>query len=170
MDLTGSHATTQFIFPILRHSDILQCMSELGIELTKAELVEPGRHRDRVKKVFVQLLDICCGLTEDDFEKVSPKMQETLKAVAKFPQVHEDFGDVKFFLELRKCMEICGFYDFGWKDLHTPTAKRFRCQLSAAINMAKFREDQLKLYAELNEPVSCRTRCSAATILQSRIC
>jgi chromosome segregation ATPase len=51
-------------------------------------------------------------------------------------------------------MNICGFYDFGWKDLHTPTPKRFRCQLSAAINMAKFREDQLKLYAELNEPVS----------------
>lgn len=45
-------------------------------------------------------------------------------------------------------------HDFGWKDLHAPTAKRFRCQLSAAINMAKFREDQLKLYAELNEPVS----------------
>ena len=51
-------------------------------------------------------------------------------------------------------MEICGFHDFGLKDLFLPTAKRFRIQLSAAINMAKFREDQLKLYAELNEPVS----------------
>jgi hypothetical protein len=51
-------------------------------------------------------------------------------------------------------MKTCGLYDFGWKDLHAPTAKRFRCQLSAAINMAKFREDQLKLYTELNEPVS----------------
>lgn len=53
-------------------------------------------------------------------------------------------------------METCGFYDFGWKDLICPTPKRFRDQLSAAINMFKFREDQLKIYAELNEPVRCR--------------
>jgi hypothetical protein len=50
-------------------------------------------------------------------------------------------------------METCGIYDFGWKDLICPTPKRFRDQLSAAINMFKFREDQLKIYAELNEPV-----------------
>ena len=154
MDLTSSNATTQFIFPILRHSDILQCMSELNIELTKAELVEPARHRDRVKKVFLQLLDICCGITEEELTKVSPKMQSVLQDIAKYPQVHEDFESVRFFLKIKKCMEICGFYDFGWKDLYTPTPKRFRIQLSAAINMAKFREDQLKLYAELNEPVS----------------
>ena len=51
-------------------------------------------------------------------------------------------------------MKTCGIHDFGWKDLHFPNTKRFRSQLSAAINMAKFREDQLKLYAELNAPVS----------------
>jgi hypothetical protein len=51
-------------------------MSELNIELTKAELVEPARHRDRVKKVFLQLLDICCGITEEELTKVSPKMHE----------------------------------------------------------------------------------------------
>jgi len=127
-------------------------MSELGVELTKAELVEPNRHRDRVKKVFVAMLDICCGLQEDDFGKGSTEMQETLISISKHPETHEDFSDVRLFLELRKFMEVCGYYDFGWKDLYSPTAKRFRSQLSAAINMAKFREDQLKLYAELNEP------------------
>jgi len=154
MDLTSSNATTQFIFPVLRHSDILSCTGELGIELTKAELVEPNRHKDRVKKVFMELLFICCGMSEEDLNKVSPKMQDILQQVAKYPQVHEDFESVKFFLEIKKCMEMCCIYDFGWKDLYTPTAKRFRIQLSAAINMAKYREDQLKLYAELNEPVS----------------
>ena len=61
---------------------------------------------------------------------------------------------MKFYNSLRKCMKTCGIHDFGWKDLHFPNTKRFRSQLSAAINMAKFREDQLKLYAELNAPVS----------------
>lgn len=152
MDLTtNSSAPSTYIFPLLKHSDILQCMSELGIEMTKAELAEPNRHKERTRKVFLQLLDICCGLTEDDFQP-SPAMLETA-ASCPFPQLHEDFSDLKFYRSLRKCMKTCGVHDFGWKDLHAPTAKRFRCQLSAAINMAKFREDQLKLYAELNEPV-----------------
>lgn len=58
MDLTSSSgfAPTQYIFPILKHSDILQCMSELSIELTKAELAEPARHKDRIKRVFLQLV------------------------------------------------------------------------------------------------------------------
>ncbi|KAI2491833.1 Nuf2 family [Fragilaria crotonensis] len=153
MDLTSaSHPTTQYIFPILRHSDILQCMSELNIELTKAELVEPARHKDRVRNVLMQLLDTCCGITQDDLIQQSPKMKLVLNDVSKFPQLHQDFESVRLFIHVKKCMEICGIYDFGLKDLFLPTAKRFRIQLSAAINMAKFREDQLKLYAELNEP------------------
>ena len=58
MDLTSSSgfAPTQYIFPILKHSDILQCMSELSIELSKAELAEPARHKDRIKRVFLQLV------------------------------------------------------------------------------------------------------------------
>ena len=98
-------------------------------------------------------IEICCGLTEEDFEKTSDRCKDKA-ASFDFPQIHEDFSDTRLFLELKKCMETCGIYDFGWKDLACPTPKRFRCQLSAAINMAKFREDQLKLYAELNEPVS----------------
>lgn len=71
-----------------------------------------------------------------------------------FPDLHEDMSDIKFFFLLRKCLRVCGIYDFSWKDLHAPTSKRFRWQLSAIINLAKFREDQLCVYAELNEPVS----------------
>jgi hypothetical protein len=31
-------------------------MSELGIEMNKAELAEPIRHKERVRKVFLQLV------------------------------------------------------------------------------------------------------------------
>jgi hypothetical protein len=64
MDLTThSQTPTQFIFPILKHSDILQCMSELEIELNKQELAEPNRHKERVRKVFVKLVrdGLCSG-------------------------------------------------------------------------------------------------------------
>jgi len=123
-------------------------MSELDIELTKAEMMEPQRHKEKVRNVFWQLLQICCGITEEDF---ATKKVNT-EGLA-YPELHEDgFSDVLFFRELRQCMHNCGVYDFSWRDLHSPVSKRFRCQLSAFINMAKFREEQLKVYAELNEP------------------
>lgn len=146
----------QFIFPLLKNADILQCMSELGIELTKIELTEPQRHKEKLRKIFWQLLDICCGATEEDLYKQQEKQQSTTKDIVAFPEIHEDFTDMMFFNELRQCMHTCGIYDFSWRDLHLPVSKRFRCQLSAVINMAKFREEQLKVYAELNEP---RAQC-----------
>ena len=122
MDLTTNSSTpSSYIFPLLKHSDILQCMSELGIELTKAELAEPSRHKESTKKVFLQLLDICCGLTEEDFQP-SAAMLETA-ASCPFPQLHEDFSDMKFYRALRKCMQTCGLHDFGWKDLHAPNSQ-----------------------------------------------
>jgi kinetochore protein Nuf2 len=138
---------TQFIFPVLKSAEVLQCMTELGIEVSKIELTEPHRHKEKVRKVFWQLLDICCGITEEDLQKESPSTDHL-----PHPDIHDDFTDMFFFRELRKCLATCGIYDFSLKDIHIPTAKRFRCQLSAIINMAKFREEQLKVYAELNEP------------------
>lgn len=112
-------------------------------------------------------LDICCGLTEEDFQPSKAMLE--VAASCPYPQLHEDFSDLKFYRSLRKCMLTCGIKDFGWKDLHNPTAKRLRCQLSAAINMAKFREDQLKLYAELNEPVrGCFSICVVLLCLLHR--
>mmetsp|Transcript_71597 Transcript_71597/g.108136 ORF Transcript_71597/g.108136 Transcript_71597/m.108136 type:complete len:467 (+) Transcript_71597:59-1459(+) len=144
----GAILQTQFIFPLLKTGEIVQCMSELDIELTKAEMMEPQRHKEKVRNVFWQLLQICCGITEEDF---ATKKVNT-EGLA-YPELHEDgFSDVLFFRELRQCMHNCGVYDFSWRDLHSPVSKRFRCQLSAFINMAKFREEQLKVYAELNEP------------------
>ena len=56
MDLTSSSSPAQYIFPILKHSEILQCLSELSIDLNKAELAEPARHKEKVKKVFLLLV------------------------------------------------------------------------------------------------------------------
>jgi kinetochore protein Nuf2 len=140
---------TQFIFPLLKNAEILQCMTELGIEMiSKTELAEPHRHKEKVRKIFWQLLDTCCGISEEDLAKQAPSNKDM-----KYPELHEDnTTDILFFKALRTLLHTCGLYDFSWKDLHFPTTKRFRCQLSAIINMAKFREEQLKVYAELNEP------------------
>ena len=146
---TVSH--TNFIFPVLKNAEILQCLDELGIEVCKTELAEPQRHREKVRKIFWQLLEHCSGVTEDDIEKRCPEELDRFVSPEE-AELHENFVDVLFFQEMRKLMKTCGIVDFSWKDLYVPTSKRLRCQLSATINMAKFREEQLKIYAELNEP------------------
>mmetsp|Transcript_51113 Transcript_51113/g.105136 ORF Transcript_51113/g.105136 Transcript_51113/m.105136 type:complete len:462 (+) Transcript_51113:70-1455(+) len=146
---TVSH--THFIFPVLKNAEILQCLDELGIEVCKTELAEPQRHREKIRKIFWQLLEHCCGVTEEDIEKRCPTNLDRFVAPEE-TELHENFVDMLFFKEMRKMMNTCGIVDFSWKDIHVPTSKRLRCQLSAAINMAKFREEQLKIYAELNEP------------------
>ena len=146
---TVSH--THFIFPVLKIGEILQCLEELGIEVCKAELAEPQRHREKVRKIFWQLLEHCSGVTEEEIEKRAPTNLDRFVSKEE-AELHENFVDVLFFQELRKLMKTCGILDFSWKDLLVPTSKRLRCQLSATINMAKFREEQLKIYAELNEP------------------
>ena len=85
-------------------------------------------------------------------------MKETAETMP-YSSLHQDFGAVKFFRALRDCMMTTGLPDFSWRDLHVPTAKRLRYQLSAVINLAKFREEQLKVYAELNEPVRILLYC-----------
>lgn len=143
---------TAYIFPVLKNSEILTCCSELEIELTKAELTEPHRHRDHIRKVFWQLLEICFGITEEDLSKHLPSAEQ-LAEVSDYPDLHEEHMlDAIFFRELSQCMSVVGIYDFSWRDLNNPTAKRFRTQISAIINMAKFREEQIRKYYELMEP------------------
>lgn len=145
---SSNMAQPQFIFPLLKYADILQCLNELGVDfLNKQELAEPTRHKEKVKKVFWALLDICCGITDEDLAKRAPSTDHL-----KFPELHEEFTDMLFFQELKSLMVTCGLYDFSWRDLYHPTSKRLRVQFSAVINMAKFREEQLKVYGELNEP------------------
>lgn len=68
-------------------------------------------------------------------------------------ELHQEFSELAFFQALRECLSTCGYTDFSWRDLYAPTSKRLRHQLSAIINLAKFREEQIKVYGELNEPV-----------------
>jgi len=51
MDYTGP-PMSQFLFPMLKTSEILSCLEELGLEVSKVELTEPHRHKDKIKSLF----------------------------------------------------------------------------------------------------------------------
>ena len=54
MDITISNTT--YRFPILKNAEIIECLSEAGIELNEVELTEPNRHKEKVKQVFLSLV------------------------------------------------------------------------------------------------------------------
>jgi hypothetical protein len=104
-------------------------------------------------------MECCDGKSEEDFE-VNPAVLEIASKMP-YPEIHladtYRYTEYEFYTTLRGLMESCRYTEFSWRDLNAPTSKRLRVQLSAVINLVKYlKGEQLKVYAELNEPVSTR--------------
>jgi kinetochore protein Nuf2 len=75
---------------------------------------------------------------------------DVLSKVLEYPQLHEEsIPELSFFRATSKLMGVCGLNTFTTKDIFVPDAKRFRRQLSAVINFAKFREEHVIRCEEL---------------------
>lgn len=71
------------------------------------------------------------------------------------PGLYDDsISSLALFRAVSKLMRACAIMDFGLSDFHTPSSKRLKRQLSAAINLVKFREERIQMYRELNGQVS----------------
>lgn len=96
---------------------------------------------------MINLIELCTGVTR---EEMSQPAFAGLSAL-NYPELHEDsIPELSFLRACSKMMAICGLVDFGLKDITNPNSKRLRRQLSGIINFAKFREERLQMYGELN--------------------
>lgn len=69
-----------------------------------------------------------------------------------FPELHdESIPAMAFVRSLTRLITASGVRDFSLRDLHKPEAPRLKRNLSAIINFAKFREEKLAAYTELQE-------------------
>ena len=84
--------------------------------------------------------------------------------VLEFPELYEDaIGNLKFTRRLFDLMRRCGVPDFTLRDLTKPEYTRTRRNVSAVINFAKFREEQVAKYeATQGESVAMEQRYRAA--------
>ena len=96
-------------------------------------------------------------LVEDSLEP-SESLLEEVQETTQQPHLHADFGDIFLFRQLRTLFIKAGYLSFSLSDLHAPTKKRLRVQLSALFNLGKFCEngDAVDFYGELNEQVSLK--------------
>lgn len=147
MDLTAQQQS--YCFPILKNNEVLQVLSTLGIDLTEQELSEPARHRDTIRNVFIQLIDVALGVPEDELFKPAPESLN-YRASLEFPELHEEsISEIRFIKHCIKLMNVCGIPDFGIRDLVNPTPRRLRRQMSGLVNFIRYREDKLGLYDEM---------------------
>lgn len=69
-----------------------------------------------------------------------------------FPELHdESIPAMAFHKALCQLLTTSGIKDFSLRDLYKPEPQRLRRNLSAIINFAKFREEKLVAYTELQE-------------------
>ncbi len=47
-----------YSFPLLKLHEIVQCLSELSVDLTEADLQEPEKHKGELRLAFVKLVSL----------------------------------------------------------------------------------------------------------------
>jgi kinetochore protein Nuf2 len=140
-------APESFSFPMLKGGEILQCMAELSVPLTEADLMEPEKNKANIRRAMLYLIELCTGVTRDSLCTPAFAGLECLS----YEELHEDsIPELAYLRATDKMMRICGINDYGLKDITMPNSKRLRRQLSGIINFAKFREERLQMYGELN--------------------
>ena len=107
--------------------------------------------RSRCWVFFFVFLLICTCLTTFCREEIQQPVFAAIDAL-EFPELYdESIPALTFLRSLNKLLLASGIKDFSMRDLHKPDAQRLRRNLSAIINFAKFREEKLTAYTELQE-------------------
>jgi kinetochore protein Nuf2 len=136
-----------YSFPELKSIEILQCMADLNIPLAENELLKPTA--PIVQKIYESFTEIFMGCSREQYVVNESSMEITS---LEYSEIYLDsISLVKFFKIIARLMFEVGIEDFGMKDLIKPDPTRFRIILSAIINFAKFREEQLGIYEGLTK-------------------
>eukprot|EP00945_MAST-04E_sp_MAST-4E-sp1_P007582 g7582.t1 len=134
-----------YSFPILNSEDIVECMSELGIEMVEKDVTHPKQVA--VQEVYTKLTEYCMGVTA---EELSQGKFAGLSALS-YPELHEQsVPKISFWRTVSKLMSAAQVPDFSFMhDVIKPNGERYVRNLSAIINFAKFREERVQHYTEM---------------------
>ncbi|XRB19443.1 kinetochore protein Nuf2 [Pseudoscourfieldia marina] len=147
-----------YSFPILTNAEILACLSELDVPLSEVELTKPGY--EIARPMYESITVLLCGVSREEMQ--TPAFN-AIASLGDFPELHEEsLANLAFVRNLVKLLEASGVSDFSLKDIYKPDYTRLRRNLSAIINFAKFREEKLATYVELQEEAEATLEKKAA--------
>ena len=142
----GRNMSSSFSFPLLSNADILSCLEELGSDIREQELLRPTY--EVLRPIYENLVMLLVGLTREEIHQPMVMAMDGMD----YPEMHEDsIATMQFNKALMALLKGSGVLDFTLKDLHKPEYMRTRRNLSAIINFAKFREEKLAFFNELQE-------------------
>lgn len=134
----------QYSFPVLENDELLPCLEEMELPLSAADLGKPTF--EIVRPLFENVLTTLTGVTREEL------MQPVFTAIDafEFPELHdESIPCLNFFRQMHRLLLNTGVKDFNLRDIYKPESLRLRRQLSAVVNFAKFREEKLVAYADM---------------------
>ncbi|KAA0168256.1 hypothetical protein FNF28_02551 [Cafeteria roenbergensis] len=143
---TVSHRRKEhFCFPILKNSEIVQCLNELGLDVTEDTLARC--RADSLHGVYEHLLIDCLDVSKEDLHQ--PKFYG-LDAL-KHAELHEDSVPAMHFVRAMDKLLVAAGVSAGFcvRDLVKPDARRTRRNLSAIINFHKFRDERLAVFEKM---------------------
>ncbi|KAK9864138.1 hypothetical protein WJX84_002045 [Apatococcus fuscideae] len=119
----------------------------MEMPITAAQVAKPTA--DLVRPIYETLVTNLTGLSREDLQQ--PVLAAT--DVLEFPELHEEsIPAFAFSSSLARLVTAVGIKDFTLReDLWKPEGPRLRRILSGIINFAKFREEKLGPYLELQE-------------------
>ncbi|KAJ1967919.1 kinetochore-associated Ndc80 complex subunit nuf2 [Dispira parvispora] len=136
-----SNQRVPFIFPTLKPTEILQCMNDLQIPFSEDDLKKPNPKRMQV--AYEAFVDILMGITSEQFEISEMDIADCVE----HPEIHRDsIRLLTFHSFVCQLMREVGVEDFSLRDIFRPEPGHVRRILSAIINFAKFREEQMVIY------------------------
>jgi chromosome segregation ATPase len=117
------------------------------MEVEDAQLAKPNF--DFVRQLYENLVVLLVGVSREEMQQPVFNAIDCLQ----FPELHDNsIPNIVFSKNLSKLMNASGLQDFSLvKDLYKPESARLRRNLSAIINFAKFREEKLSLFTELQD-------------------
>lgn len=141
-----SNRQQSFSFPMLGNDEILLCMNELQISLEISDLEKPSARS--IKPVYEALCEACIGVTK---EEMVCSFDDQVRASLEFPELHEEsIPNLAYFRAVSRLMSAAGVHDSRIWDIVKPDPSRFKRNMSAVINFAKFREERLQNFTELS--------------------
>jgi kinetochore protein Nuf2 len=120
------------------------------VPLSEQDLQKPTPQT--VQRVFEAFVEIFIKSNSQNGNRGGSGEQSDMAALQalEYPEIHADAVQLlSFYKQVARLMWEVGIDDFGIKDMVKPEGPRLRLLLSAIINFAKFREEQLGVWEEL---------------------
>jgi kinetochore protein Nuf2 len=137
-----------YSYPILGYKTVMECLPQMlpGLNIEVSDLKKPTQ--TLVRRVYEGFAELLMGVTKEELNQpVFAGLGELSN-----PELHEEsIPRLALLRKTQTLLSACGYKTFQLKDLLAPEADAFRNQLSAVINMAKYREERVEDFDAYDE-------------------